>query len=54
MNALCLLAKNDIIIRDATDNIQQMAMRGNYGTTDSTVKCGSGRGDADLNYWLRI
>ena len=54
MNVLCLLAKHDIIIRDATDNIQQMAMRGNYGTTDSTVKCGSGRGDADLNYWLRI
>ena len=46
MNALYWLAKNDIIIRDITDKIQQMALCSNYEITANVAKCeeeGEGR-----------
>ena len=38
LNALCWLAENDIIIREVTDKIQHMALRGNYKTTAKKTK----------------
>jgi hypothetical protein len=47
MNSLCWLAENDIIIRDITDKIQQMTVRGNREITANTSK--SEEGEADRN-----
>jgi len=41
------LAENDIIIRDITDKIQQMTVRGNHEITANTSK--SEEGEADRN-----
>ena len=43
INAFYRLAENNIIVRDITEEIQQMAMYGNYEITANTAKGGEGR-----------
>ena len=43
INAFYRLAENNIIVMDITEEIQQMAMYGNYEITANTAKGGEGR-----------
>lgn len=43
INAFYRLAENNIIVRDITEEIQQMAMYENYEITANTAKGGKGR-----------
>lgn len=55
LNALlCWLAENDIIIREVTDKIQQMALRGNYKTTANKTKGEKDRTGQDSRQFVNL
>ena len=49
INAFYRLVENNIIVMDITEEIQQMAMYGNYEITANTAKGGEGRQIATLS-----